>query len=54
MTSVSSSAALQALQPYNSDEETSEPVDKINAVSLMLAATSGLTLLAIFVGSILK
>jgi hypothetical protein len=45
---------LRTLQPYTSDEETSEPVDKVNAVSLMLAAASSLTLLAIFAGIILK
>jgi hypothetical protein len=52
MTDHSSLATWLALQPDNSDEEIGEPVDKVNAVSLTLATTSILIMLAIALGAV--
>jgi hypothetical protein len=54
MTSDSDPANLQALQSNNTNEETGEPGDKVNAISLTLAAIGSITLLAVTVGSIWK
>jgi hypothetical protein len=54
MTSDGDPVNLPALQSNNPNNETREPGDKINAVSLTLAVIGGITLLAITVGSIWK
>ena len=52
MTGDSDPVNLPALQSDNPNNETREPGDKINAVSLTLAVIGGIILLAITVGSI--
>jgi len=51
MTSESDPVDLQALRSENPNRETSEPGDKVNAISLTLAAIGGIALLAITIGS---
>jgi hypothetical protein len=54
MTSDNSLVTSQVLQSDNPNEETNEPGDKVNAVSLTLAVIGGITLLAITIGTMWK
>jgi hypothetical protein len=54
MTSDSNPVNLPALRPDNPKEETREPGDRVNVISLTLAAIGGIALLAITIGSFWK
>jgi hypothetical protein len=54
MTSDSNPLNLPALRSDSPKEETREPGDRVNVISLMLAAIGGIVLLVITIGSIWK
>jgi hypothetical protein len=54
MTSDSNPVNLPALRSDSPKEETCEPGDRVNVISLTLAAIGGIALLAITIGSIWK
>jgi hypothetical protein len=54
MTGDSNPVNLPALRSDNPKEETREPGDRVNVISLTLAAIGGIALVAITIGSIWK